>query len=232
MDFIFLGYKDPLFSFIIFFALIFIIAVSNYSWSSIKRNKNITIVKRFMRKFGTPNKDMTTNIDHLLLIKSYISHMMYQDALNKIIKLLKYKNNNYEELLECMSICYLELGLLVKSKNVCIELLKLNSKNIVILKRLFYIYTKISDFKSMKDIVNVLNSMNEDISKFQIYIEYLQMKKNKIVDLSEIESKLNQTISKNKTIFICESCTQISWIKSDICSKCYNVGTYKLMIMQ
>lgn len=274
MDFIFLDYKDPLFGLIIFFILIFIVSISNYSWASITKNKNTLIVKRFLAKLPHIQTSNTYN-DDILLIKSYIANTMYQQAINKILTVLNSENKNYHQLLDLLSLSYLKLGLLNKSKEICIEHLKMNPRNTEILKRLFYIYNKNRDFKSMQDISNVLNAQKYDTKNTDIYINYLMLKQqnksilynHKISNIFQqklfltymIDNQINIPIDIDihnhldiflafnsnkleyldsnilhklenlkpkfnyKISFECKSCKQKSWIKSEICSKCYNV---------
>ncbi|CAA6802962.1 MAG: Unknown protein [uncultured Campylobacterales bacterium] len=174
MDFVFLSYKDPLFSLIVFFSLIFILSVSNYSWGIISKNKNFLLIKKFLK--NKPNNINNENQkEDLLVIESYINKMEFHKAISITLNLLSKNHEQYKELLNLLSTSYIGVGLLGKARATCIEHLKIDPKNIYALEKLLYIYITQNDIKSMKDISGVLKELKLDTSHINSYINYLEI---------------------------------------------------------
>ena len=58
MNSLFIDFRDPLFSIIVFFSIVFVIAFISYWWNRYKHNEDAKYLDKFLRDFNShPSKD-------------------------------------------------------------------------------------------------------------------------------------------------------------------------------
>jgi tetratricopeptide (TPR) repeat protein len=184
MDLFFIEFRDPLFSIIIFFALIFVITFFSYWWGRYKRTQDSRHLDRFLRQFKTlPSKDELQVLissgelsekSWLLLANSYYKNAEYEKSIeiyNEILNVGTLKNA--KETMFLLGKTYFKAGFLERSKQVFLEILKRTPRTPQALHYLLLIYEYMRDYKSALDLLEPLDELGEDIRLERAYLESL-----------------------------------------------------------
>jgi pentatricopeptide repeat protein len=135
MDLFFIEFRDPLFSIIVFFALIFIITFFSYWWGRYKRTQDSRHLDRFLRQFrALPSKDELQVLissgelsekSWLLLANSYYKNGDYEKAIEIYNEILNVGSRaNAKETMFLLGKTYFKAGFLERSRQIFLEILK------------------------------------------------------------------------------------------------------------
>ena len=203
MDMFFLDYRDPLFSIIIFFAIIFAITFFSYWWGRYKRKEDYKHLNRFLRQFrAVPSKDELKFLvskgemsqkSWLLLASSYYKNGEYEKAIeiyNEILKVTEKQNS--KETMFLLGKTYFKAGFLERSKQIFLEILKHYPRTPQALHYLLLVYEYMRDYKSAAEVLEPLDELQEDVALDSLYLGVLQL----LNDTSVPESKKTERLIK------------------------------------
>lgn len=181
MNSLFIDFRDPLFSIIIFFSIIFVIAFVSYWWNRYKYNEDSKYLDRFLRDFNAPpsKDDLRVLISSgelsekswLLLAHSYSKNGDYEKSIeiyNEMLKLPSRKNT--PETMFLLGKTYFKAGFLERSKKIFLEILKSKPRTPRALKYLLLVYEYMKDFKSAQNVLEPLDELGVDIRLESAYL--------------------------------------------------------------
>ena len=135
MDTVFLEFRDPLFSVIIFFLIIFIITFFSYWWGRYKTKEDSKHLDKFLRQFQTLPTQSELKIlissgelsekSWLLLANSYAKNGDYEKSIeiyNEILQITA--PSNKKETMFLLGRTYFKAGFLERAKQIFLEILK------------------------------------------------------------------------------------------------------------
>jgi len=186
MNTFFIEFRDPLFSIIVFFSIIFVITVFSYWWSRYKRREDSKYLDSFLKQFRTlPSKnDLKILISSgemsakswLHLANSYSNSGNYEKSIEIYNELLNLKNNeNSKETMFLLGKTYFKAGFLERSKQIFLEILKVNPRTVQALHYLLLVYEYMRDYKSALEVLEPLDELKKDVSLDKNYLELMQL---------------------------------------------------------
>ena len=193
MDMFFIGFRDPLFSVIIFLAIIFIITFFSYWWGRYKRSQDSRHLDKFLRQFrALPSKDELQVLissgeisqkSWLLLASSYYKNGDYEKSIEIYNELLKSgTKNNTKETMFLLGKTYFKAGFLERSKQIFLVILKESPRTPQALHYLLLVYEYMRDYKSALEVLEPLDELAEDVTLEKAYLEALEILSNTAMD--------------------------------------------------
>lgn len=190
MDMFYIGFRDPLFSIIIFFTIIFVITFFSYWWNRYRRKEDSHHLERFLKQFrALPTQDELkimisggelSQKSWLLLAASYSKNGDYEKSIeiyNEILEVVP-KERAYE-IMFLLGKTYFKAGFLERSKQVFLEILKYNPRTPEALHYLLLVYEYMRDYKSAIEVLEPLDELDEDIVLDEAYLSSLILLNNK-----------------------------------------------------
>ena len=172
-----ISYRDPLFSIILFIFIIFIVSLIIYTYQNYKELKQKKYLQNFIKGFSfldsneieslLNNKKLTIN-SLITLAEALELNGDYEKAIIIYLELIKITNDKYT-IYKKLANLYFKAGFLHKSKDMLYKILKDRPRNKEALFLLLLIHDKLNEFEDMKDVLNVLEFLGEDIEKEKIY---------------------------------------------------------------
>jgi len=201
MDMFFIEFRDPLFSIIIFFTLIFIITFFSYWWGRYKRKQDSRYLNRFLRQFrALPSKDELKILisrgelsekSWLLLASAYYKNGDYEKAIEIYNELLEVGNKaNAKETMFLLGKTYFKAGFLERSKQIFLEILKRSPRTPQALHYLLLIYEYMRDYKAAKEVLEPLEELGEDVKLERDYLSILELINDYSLDEAEKIEKI------------------------------------------
>jgi len=201
MNIFFLEFRDPLFSVIIFFTLIFIITFLSYWWARYRKREDYRYLNRFLRQFHTPpavaelgafisSGDVPQKI-WLLLAHSYSKSGDYEKSIeiyNEILKQIDQKNQ--KEIMFLLGKTYFKAGFLERSQHIFLEILRKHPRTPQVLEYLLLVYENMKDYKSAMDVLEPLDELNQNILADKVYLKSLALLNDSSLPIDEKNSKL------------------------------------------
>ncbi|NPA55989.1 MAG: tetratricopeptide repeat protein [Epsilonproteobacteria bacterium] len=176
-----MDYRDPLVSIVIFLSLIVISVVVTHFVAVFNERRKSRNLQEFLDKFEF-DKDVETLFTQnasknalLLLAIAFEKEGDYEKSLNIYQALLKHSNKELA-ILEKMAQVYLKAGFLHKAKESLLEILKATPTDITALNMLFIVDDRLKDFDEMENVLEILQQLNQDITKQKAYLEFLKAK--------------------------------------------------------
>ena len=207
MNTFFIEFRDPLFSIIIFFALIFVITFFSYWWGRYKRQEDYRHLDKFLRQFRTlPSqnelkvliaKGELSEKSWLLLASSYFKNGDYEKCIEIYNELLKLGNkSNYRDTMFLLGKTYFKAGFLERAKQIFLEILKNNPRTPQALHYLLLVYEYMRDYKSALEVLEPLDELDKDISKDSIYLKALALLNDTNLSVEEKAQRLLKIYNK------------------------------------
>jgi tetratricopeptide (TPR) repeat protein len=207
MDMFFIEFRDPLFSIIVFFALIFIITFFSYWWGRYKRTQDSRHLDKFLQQFRTlPSKDELQVLissgdislkSWLLLANSYYKNGEYEKSIEIYNEILNVDNSNVKETMFLLGKTYFKAGFLERSKQIFLEILKANPRTPQALHYLLLVYEYMRDYNSALEVLEPLDELNEDIALERAYLNVLTTLSNVKMSESEKVERLLEIYKEN-----------------------------------
>jgi len=189
LNILFLEFRDPLFSVIIFFALIFIITFLSYWWGRYRRREDYRHLDKFLKQFRTLpkqgelkeliSKDELSQKSWMLLASSYSKNGNYDKSIeiyNEILKLSDYKDQ--KEIMFLLGKTYFKAGFLERSKQIFLKILSKNPRTPQALEKLLLVYEYMKDYKSALEVLEPLDELKQDISSDSTYLKSIALLNN------------------------------------------------------
>jgi lipopolysaccharide biosynthesis regulator YciM len=187
LDTLFLGYRDPIFGIIIFFAIIFIIAFLNYWWSVFKSKEERYGIEQFIKRFEVMADadeykklldEFSISSESLgLLARSYSKSGEYEKSIGIYLIALKRVKNREEKryfLFELGKI-YFKAGFLRRGADIFLELLKLYPRHEEALKILMVIYEQLKEYARALEVMDSLEELGVDVKNEKNFVKALQI---------------------------------------------------------
>lgn len=201
MNIFFLEFRDPLFSIIIFFALIFIITFFSYWWGRYKRKEDYKHLDKFVRQFRSlPTQDELKELvsrgelsqkSWMLLAASYSKSGNYDKSIEIYQEILKQEDNkNQKEIMYLLGKTYFKAGFLERSKQIFLEILSKNPRTPQALETLLLVYEYMRDYKSALEVLEPLDELKKDVTCDTLYLNALELLNNVEVGSEEKTQKL------------------------------------------
>ncbi len=202
MNIFFLEFRDPLFSVIIFFALIFIITFLSYWWGRYKRREDYRQLDKFLKQFRSlPTKDeLNTFISKgelpqkswLLLASSYSRNGDYEKSIEIYNEILKLSNQqDQKEIMFLLGKTYFKAGFLERSKQIFLQILKKHPRTPQALEYLLLVYEYMKEYKLALEVLEPLDELNKNITADKVYLKSLELLNNTSIS---VENKTQQLI--------------------------------------
>jgi len=205
MSSFFIEFRDPLFSIILLFFIIFTISFFSYWWGKYKAKDEHKYLDRFLEQFNSlpSHKELQELIQKgelssrswLLLADAYTKNGDFEKAIEVYTELLKldFKLENTKEVMFLLGKTYFKAGFLGRSRDVFLEILRKNPRTPQALHYLLLIYEYMREYNAALEVLEPLEELNEDVSKESLYLKLLahlnandideEIKKNEIVFL-------------------------------------------------
>ena len=186
MDNFFIEFRDPLFSIIIFFAIIFMITFLSYWWGRYKTKEDSKHLDEFLRQFrALPSKNELKILISsgelskkawLLLAASYVKSGDFEKAIEIYQEMLKSSNGvSKKETLFLLGKVYFKAGFLERSKKIFLEILKNAPRTPLALRYLLLVYESMRDYKAALEVLEPLEALNSEIAKDEAYLKSLSL---------------------------------------------------------
>ena len=187
MDSFFIEFRDPLFSIIILFAIIFVISFFSYWWGRYRARDSYRYLDRFLEQFHTlPSEEdlkeliRRGDLSHkswLLLADAYTKNGDYEKAIDiySELLLLEEAKENRRDIMFLLGKTYFKAGFLGRSRDVFLEILKKNPRTPQALHYLLLVYEYMRDYNAALEVLEPLDELGEDISKETLYLKLLSL---------------------------------------------------------
>lgn len=206
MSTFFIEYRDPLFSIIVFFAIIFMITFFSYWWSRYKRREDSKYLDNFLKQFRTlPSKDELNVLissgelsekSWLLLAHSYAKNGDYEKSIEIYNELLSMgSSQNRNETMFLLGKTYFKAGFLERSKQVFLGILKTNPRTPQALNYLLLVYEYMRDYKAALEVLEPLDELNKEIALDSSYLKTMELLSSNKQNQDEIISELLEMYS-------------------------------------
>ncbi len=208
-----LEYRDPLFGIIVLFTLIFIISFLTYSFSMYKEKKARREYRKLFKRFemGKLKEDdyvhlyKTYNLPFdsvILLASTFIHKGDFTKAISVYLTLLEHVNDRVkkEELLELLGSTYFKAGLLRRSKDIFLKILKFSPRNKQALTYLLICYEKLNDYDKAYEVTESLEELRVNTSSERIYLLAMKIINDPINSFDKKCKQLLELFESNKKI--------------------------------
>ena len=186
MNSFFIEFRDPLFSIIVFFAIIFMITFFSYWWSRYKRREDSKYLDNFLKQFCTlPSKDELNVLissgelsekSWLLLAQSYYKTGDYEKSIEIYNELLNVgSRENKRETMFLLGKTYFKAGFLERSKQIFLKILKTNPRTPQALNYLLLVYEYMRQYKDALDVLEPLAELNKDTRLDSLYLKAMAL---------------------------------------------------------
>ena len=210
----YIGFRDPLFSVIIFFTIIFVITFFSYWWGRYRRKEDSTHLDKFLQQFRTLptqnelkiliSKGELSEKSWLLLAASYSKNGDYEKSIeiyNEILKVTE-QQKVYDTMF-LLGKTYFKAGFLERSRQMFLEILKFNPRTPQALHYLLLVYEYMRDYKAALDVLEPLDELNEDILLDKVYLTSLALINDvKLAQEEKAQKLLNLYKDSNKLTYM------------------------------
>ncbi len=197
----FIEFRDPLFSIIIFFAIIFIITFFSYWWGRYKTKEDSRHLDKFLQQFRSLPSQSELKIlissgelsekSWLLLASSYYKNGDYEKSIEIYNEILKLPGStNTKETMFLLGKTYFKAGFLERAKQIFLEILKKSPRTPQALNYLLLVYEYMRDYKAALDVLEPLDELQIDITNEKAYLQSLELLNNATLSNDEKVQKL------------------------------------------
>jgi tetratricopeptide (TPR) repeat protein len=209
----FIDPRDPIVGIIFLVSLIFIVSFITYTIGLYNERKARKEYRKLLKRFelGTLKEDdyihlyTTYNLPFdsiILLASSFITKGQYTKAISVYLTLLEYVKEpvKKEELLELLGEAYFKSGMLQRSKEIYLKILKFSPRNKAALHKLLLIFQKLKEYDKAKEVIDSLSELDEDIILEKIYLNLLLIINDPILSFDKKSIQLCNNAIVNKKI--------------------------------
>lgn len=186
MNTFFIEYRDPLFSVIIFFVLIFVIAFFSYWFGRYKKKEDSKYLDKFLQGFRLlPSHDELKVLissgelsekSWLLLAQSYFKNGDYEKSIEIYNELLKVGSKaNSRDTMFLLGRTYFKAGFLERARKIFLEILKNNPRTPQALNYLLLVYEYMRDYKSAIEVLEPLDELQKETINDTAYLQSLML---------------------------------------------------------
>jgi len=206
-------YRNPLTGIIVIFSFIFIASFLTYTFSLYKERKSRKEYRKLLKRFelGTLKEDdyihlySTYNLPFdsiILLASSFLSQGKHNKAISVYLALLEHVREpvKKEELLELLGNSYFKSGMLQRSKEIYLKILKFSPRNKVALHYLLLIFQNLNEYDKSKEVLDSLEELDEVVIKERIYLEVMKIINDPILSFDKKSIQLYNNFIINKKL--------------------------------
>jgi len=181
-------YRDPLVGIITIFIFIFFASFLTYTLGIYNERKSRKEYRKLLKRFelGTLKEDdyihlySTYNLPFdsiILLASSFVHNGQYNKAISVYLALLEHVKEpiKKEELLELLGETYFKSGMLQRSKDIFMKILKFNPRNKIALHKLLLIFQSLNEFSKSTEVLDALEELDDDTQKERVYLNVLEI---------------------------------------------------------
>ncbi len=201
MDGFFLEYRDPLFSLIVFFFLIFMVTFIAYLWGRYKRKEDYKNLNKFLQQFQVTSQEdpLSSQIKDgvlsrnlwLMLADAYFKNGAYEKAIEIYHELLHMQGQkDLQNIMFLLGKTYFKAGFLERSKQTFLELLHYAPRNAKALHYLLLVYEYMKEYKHALEVLEPLDELQEDIMLEKEYLNVRILLDNPKIDVEKKVSEL------------------------------------------
>jgi len=213
VDDLIFDYRDPLVGIIFIFILIFIASFTTYALSIYNERKSRKEYRKLLERFelGTLKEDdyihlySTYNLPFdsiILLASSFVHRGQHNKAISVYLALLEHVKEpiKKEELLELLGETYFKSGMLQRSKDIFLKILKFSPRNTIALHKLLLIFQHLNEFKKSDEVLDALEELDEDIEKERVHLKVLKIINDSIMSFEKKSIKLLENLEENSKL--------------------------------
>lgn len=183
MNSLFIEFRDPLFGIIIFFSLIFVIALISYWWARFKRKEDSHYLNKFMDVFNSMpteqelktlvTSDVISDKSALIMAQTYYQNGNYEKCIEIYLIMLEVQKdaNEKKETLYLLGKTYFKAGFLERSQEIFLQILKQFPRTPKALRYLLIIYEKMHQFDKALEVLEPLDELGLDNTKDRVYLQ-------------------------------------------------------------
>jgi len=206
-------YRDPLVGLLTIFIFIFLTSFITYTLSIYNERKSRKEYRKLLERFelGTLKEDdyihlySTYNLPFdsiILLASSFVHKGQHNKAISVYLALLEHVNEpiKKEELLELLGETYYKSGMLQRSKDIFLKILKFSPRNRIALHKLLLIFQQLNEFSRADEVLVALDELDEDIQKERIYLKVLKIINDPILSFEKKSQELLINLKENSKL--------------------------------
>ncbi len=183
MNSLFIEFRDPLFGIIIFFALVFVIALISYWWGQFKRKEESHHLDSFLDVFNSmpTEQELKTLMSSktisdksaLIMAQTFYQNGDYEKCIEIYLIMLEMQNDPTEkkETLYLLGQTYFKAGFLERAQEIFLQILKQFPRTPKALRYLLIIYEKMHQFDKALEVLEPLDELGVDNKKDRIYLQ-------------------------------------------------------------
>jgi len=214
MNSFFIEFRDPLFSIIVFFSIIFVITFFSYWWRKYKSREDSKYLDNFLKQFTTlPSKDELKVLitsgelsqkSWLLLAHSYYKSGNYEKSIEIYNELLNIPTSQKrQETMFLLGKTYFKAGFLERAKQIFLSILKTNPRTTQALKYLLLVYEQMRDYKAAFETLEPLDELNQDIVLESNYLKVMQVfNSDELSQVQKVEKLLELYLSSHQLVYM------------------------------
>ena len=192
----FIEFRDPLFSIIVFFSIIFLITFISYWWGRYRRKEDGKHIERFLQQFHSLPSENELKVlissgelsqkSWLLLANSYYKTGEYEKAIEIYNEVLAATEvSNAKEIMFLLGKTYFKAGFLERSRQIFLDILKKNPRTPEALHYLLLVYEYMRAYNEALDVLDPLAELDENITLESEYLQTLQILGDTLVSKEE-----------------------------------------------
>lgn len=206
-------YRDPLFGIIVLFASIFAISFIAYTLKRKKEIKAVSEHQELVKRFELGELDPSEYLElykkgklplnSLILLSNIFSQKGdYGKAISLYLSLLEYTPEQFakEEILGHLGKIYFTTGLLQRSKEIFLKILKFSPRNKNSLFLLLLTYEKLKDFGNAFDVLESLIELDYNSTNDKPYLYAQSIASNSTFSNEKKIEKLSKFFDKNRIV--------------------------------
>jgi tetratricopeptide (TPR) repeat protein len=200
-------YRDPLVGIITIFIIIFTASFITYTVGIYNERKSRKEYRKLLERFelGTLKEDdyihlySTYNLPFdsiILLASSFVHRGQHYKAISVYLALLEHVKEpiKKEELLELLGEVYFKSGMLQRSKNILLKILKFSPRNKKALHKLLLIFQNLNEFNKAEEVLDALEELDENIQNERVYLKILKIIDDPILSFEKKAIKLLESL--------------------------------------
>jgi len=212
METILPAYNDPLFSILLIIVIALIISVVTYAWGLYKQQKEEGHLLKFLEKFDSAECTLDTDDmpfeTHMfkpltLLAKAFENSGEYHKAINIYLYIIKNIADELTkmELMERLGNTYLHAGFLERARSIYTEILRKRPRNAKVLYELGVVYEMMHKYEKAQEIIEPLNTLNEDTHTLSKFLELSALTANKVMGTDEKIAQLKHILEEEPKLY-------------------------------
>ncbi|MEA1918358.1 MAG: tetratricopeptide repeat protein [Campylobacterota bacterium] len=194
---LFIEFRDPLFGVIVFFVLIFIVAIFSYWWGRYKLKEDDKTLDRFAAQFHKlpSEKELKSLISEgglsekswMLLAHTYEKEGDFEKAIEIYQALIEFQKESSERRDTMLQLgrAYFKAGFLERSKEIFLQILKSHPRTPQALEQLLLVYEYLQEYTHALEVLEPLEELGMDAGKDKLYLKAISLMRSTKMDYDE-----------------------------------------------